>query len=103
MEKYVTWKKFKFWDKISASIKNEFDNEPVHKKFLKTKIKFHSDEATDFHDKEVDSNLTCSAAIGLDSALNKDGNYYPQMFLKECKYIKQGNDKVYYGRHINFF
>ena len=51
----------------------------------------------------MDSNLTCSAAIGLDSALNKDGNYYPQMFLKECKYIKQSNDKVYYGRHINFF
>ena len=25
--------------------------------------------------------------MNLDSALNKDGNYYPKVFLKECKYI----------------
>ena len=25
----------------------------------------------------------------MDSALKKDENYYPQVFLKECKYIKQ--------------
>ena len=25
----------------------------------------------------------------LDSALQKDENYYPQVFLKECKYIKK--------------
>ena len=28
---------------------------------------------------------TCLAVINLDSALNEDGNYYPQVFLKECK------------------
>ena len=52
--------------------------------------KFYLDEATDFYNKEiskVDSNLTCLAAISLDSALNKDGSYYLQVFLKECKYI----------------
>ena len=27
--------------------------------------------------------------IRLDSALEKDGNSYPQIFLKECKYIKK--------------
>ena len=27
--------------------------------------------------------------ISLDSALKKDNNYYPQVFLKECKYIEQ--------------
>ena len=36
----------------------------------------------------MDSNHTCSEVISLDSALNKDGNYYPQVFLKECKHIK---------------
>ena len=25
----------------------------------------------------------------MDSALQKDENYYPQVFLKECKYIKK--------------
>ena len=37
----------------------------------------------------MDSNHTCLAVISLDSALNKDGNYYVQVFLKECKYIKK--------------
>ena len=49
-------------------------------------------EVTDFYDKEiskVDSNHTCLAVIGLDSALKEDGNYYPQTFLKECKCIEK--------------
>ena len=55
---------------------------------MKTKIKSYGDEITDFYDKEmpeVDSNPTCLAVINLDSALNKDRNYYPQVFLKEFK------------------
>ena len=46
---------------------------------MKTKIKLYDDKATDFHDKEipkVDSNHTCLAVTSLDSALNKDGNYW---------------------------
>ena len=57
---------------------------------MKTKIKFHGDEVTDFYDKKVsktDSNPICLAVISLDSALKKDDNYYLQVFLKECKYI----------------
>ena len=42
------------------------------------------------------SNHTCLAVIILDSALKKDDNYYPQVFLKECKYIEK---KLV--RHIN--
>ena len=60
--------------------------------FLKTKIKSHGDEVTDFYYKEIakaDSNHTWLAVISLDSTLNKDGNYYSQVFLKECKYIKK--------------
>ena len=29
------------------------------------------------------------AVMRLYSALNNNGNYYPQVFLKECKYIKK--------------
>ena len=88
------------WDKVSADIKKEFDSELVYNKnFLKTKIKSHDDEVTDFYDKEipkVDSNYNCLAVISLDSALKKDENYYTQVFLNERKYIKK---KVI--RHIN--
>ena len=38
---------------------------------------------------KVDSNYTCLAVISLDSALKKDDSYYPQVFLKECKYIEK--------------
>ena len=59
---------------------------------MKTKIKSHGDEVTNFYDKKipkVGSNYTCVAVISLDSALKKDENYYPQVFLKECKYIEK--------------
>ena len=45
---------------------------------------------------KLHSNHTCLAVITLDSALKKDGSYYPKVFLKECKYIEK---KVI--RHIN--
>ena len=59
---------------------------------MKTKIKSHGNEVTDFYNKEipkVDSNYTCLSIISLDSALKKDGNKYLQMFSKECKYIEK--------------
>ena len=34
-------------------------------------------------------NYTCLAVINIGSALKKDENYYPQVFLKECKYIEK--------------
>ena len=63
---------------------------------METKIKSCGDEATDFHDKEIpkmDSNHTCLAEISLHSALIKDRNYYLQVFLKECKCIKNTRKK----------
>ena len=48
LEKYNT-----IWDKVSADIRKEFDSEPVYNKnHLKTKIKSHGDEVTDFYDKK---------------------------------------------------
>ena len=40
------------WDKVRADINKEFDSELVYKKeFLKTKIKSHGDDVTDFYEK----------------------------------------------------
>ena len=42
------------WNKFSADMKKDFDSEPVYtKKILKTRIKSHGDEVTDFYDKEI--------------------------------------------------
>ena len=95
LEKYNS-----IWGKVSADMKKEFHSEPVYnKESLKSKVKFHGDEVTNFYNKKiskVDSNHTCLAVIRLDSALKKDDNYYPQVFLRECKYI----EKIVI-RHIN--
>ena len=45
---------------------------------------------------KVDSNHTYLAIISLHFALKKDESYYPQVFLKKCKYIEK---RVI--RHIN--
>ena len=37
----------------------------------------------------MDFNHTCLAVISLDSAPKKNDNYYPQVFLKVCKYIEK--------------
>ena len=79
------------WNKVSNSIKKELDREPgYNKKFLKTKIESYGDETTDFHDKEMPragSNYTCLAVILIEFVLKKDGNYFLQVSLTECKYI----------------
>ena len=62
-------------------------------------MKSYGNKVTDFQDNEiqkVDSNCACLAVISLDSALEKDENYYLQVNLKECNYIQK---KVI--RHIN--
>ena len=65
---------------------SKLDSESVYNNlFLKTKIKSHGNEVTDFYTKEipkVDSNYTCWSVISLDSALKKDVNKYLQMFFK---------------------
>ena len=59
---------------------------------MKTKIKSHGDEVTYFYDKEIPkmgSNYTCLVVFSLDPALKKKYNYYPQVLLKDCKYIEK--------------
>ena len=45
---------------------------------------------------KVDSNHACLAVISLSSALKKHKIFYPQVFLKECKYIEKNVIK-----HVN--
>ena len=42
------------WNKVTADIKKKIDSKPFYnKEFLKTKIKSHSDEVTDFYFKKI--------------------------------------------------
>ena len=46
------------------------------------KIGSYGNEATDIHSREMPEE-------GSDSVLKNDGNYYPQVIVKECKYIEK--------------
>ena len=101
LEKYNT-----IWDKVSADIKKEFDSKPVYnKEFLKTKIKSHGDEVTDFYSYEipkVDSNHIFLAVISLDSSLKEVGIYYPQVLFKQCQYIEKNVVRHIYDK-LSYF
>ena len=78
--------------KVSADKKKEFDSKPAYNKNgLKSKIKSYGTKVTDIYNKKIpklDSNHTCLAVISLNSALKKDDNYYPHVFLKESNYVQ---------------
>ena len=53
--------------------------------FLNIKTKSHGIKVKNFYDRNIPkAEYTCLAVIRLDSAFKKDGNYYPQVFLKQC-------------------
>ena len=59
---------------------------------MKIKTKPYGNEVTHFYNKNIpklDSNDTCLVEISLDFAFKENDNYYPQGFLKECKYIEK--------------
>ena len=87
LEKYS-----EIWKKVKNSLKKEFDIEPVHnEKYLKAKIKSHNGKVnTNFHNDKIPregSQFIFLSVILNDSVFITGKNYYPQVFLEECKYI----------------
>ena len=78
------------WDKVSYSIRKEFDTNPVYdEKYLKAKTKSHSGKSsTNFHDNKMPkegSKLVCLSVILIDSVFRTGSTCSPQVFLEECK------------------
>ena len=90
------------WNKIKNLIKKEVNSEPVYNdKYIKTKIKSYNDRVyTNFqHNKIPKDNeyCVCLSVILLDFIfVNLNKEYYPQIFLEECKYaIKDKKNTEY--------
>ena len=80
------------WDKVSNTIKKGLDSEPVYnEKYLKTEIPFYEGKInTNFQSDEVpkeSSQCICLSVILIHSIFRTGKNYYPKVFLEECKYI----------------
>ena len=74
--------------RVGSIIKKEFYSKL---EYLKTKIKSYNRKInTNFHNNKIpkqDSQCICLPVILIDSVYRKDKDYYPQMFLEECKYV----------------
>ena len=70
----------------------EFDSDPAYnEKYLKSKIKSYNGKIhTNFHNDKIPkegSQCICFSVILIDSVFRTGKNYYPQVFLEECKYV----------------
>ena len=85
-------KSSEIWKKVRNSIKKEFGIEPVNnEKYLKTKVKSSKRKInTNFHNNKIPkegSQYICLSVILIDSVFRTRKNYYPQVFLEECKFV----------------
>ena len=85
------------WEKVRNSTEKEFNSEPVYnEKYLKTKIKSYNGKINaNFHNNKIPkegSQCICLSVILINSVFRTGENYYPQVFLEECKYdVKEKN------------
>ena len=90
----------KTWTKIEKLMGIDFNTKPTYgdgDKYIKTKIKTYEDNVTtNFYNKEGSKKVPeekmphkCLSIIILDSVLYAYEKYHPQIFLEECKYMKE--------------
>ena len=82
------------WEKVKNSIKKEFDSEPVYnEKHLKAKIKSYNGRInTNFHNNKILKDgsqfiFLFLSVLLIDPVFRTGKNYYPEVFLEECKYV----------------
>ena len=69
-----------------------FDSESVYnEKYIKAKIKSYNGKMnTNFHNIKIPkegSQFICLSVFLIDSVFRTGKNYYPQVFLEDCKYV----------------
>ena len=79
------------WDVIKNVLKIKFHSKPVYEyKYLKTKVKEYDGAIkTNFLGNGIpkeNMHYTCITCITIDSVMKMDTNYFPQVYLEECKY-----------------
>ena len=84
------------WEKVENIIKKEFVSEPVYnEKYLKAKIKSYNGKInTNFHSNKIPKEcpqFIYLSVILINPVFRTGENYYPQVFVEECKYVVKEN------------
>ena len=90
----------KIWKKVEKLMKIDFESKPTYgydDKYIKTKIKKYADIIIRKMPKEKVP-CKCLSIIMLDSVIESDEKYYPQIFLEECKYVQE---KIKFANYID--
>ena len=97
-DKKILKKYNKIWDTIADLLDVQFDSYPVYgdnEKCIKTKIRMYEDRfITNFQDKKSpkgSSSYNCIALVSIDCVIRVNKNYYPQAYLRDCKYQERKN------------
>ena len=84
----------KIWENVEKLLKINFENKLVYgddDKYIKMKIRIYADNMiTNFHGKKMPKEKApckCLSILMPDSVTKANKMYYPQTFLKECKYV----------------
>ena len=82
----------RIWKKVKNTINKEFNSDRVYNKNdVKTKTKSYNGKInTNFPNMKIPkegSQCICLSLILIDSVFRTGNNYYPQVFLEECKYV----------------
>ena len=95
------------WEKISSLLGREFDKKTYYdendKRYISSKIKpFNGDITINFQEKRRPKQRVAYdsySLIILDLIIRRNGKYYPQALLEECKYkIKKSEKKNWFKK-----
>ena len=82
--------------KIEEVLNINFESRPVYRdneKYIKAKIKVYADSIIiNFYENKIHKEKApckCSSIIMLDSVIEANKKYCPQILLEECKYIQE--------------
>ena len=80
------------WKKVKNSVRKGFDSGHVYNEnYLKAKVKSDNGKInTNFYNNKIlekGSHCICLSTILIDFVSRTGENYYPQLFLEECKFV----------------
>ena len=94
LEDHVQWrtKYEKIWDRIEDELGFKLTVKPIKNDcYLNVKLRYFNDRIlTDFHNSEIPYEMVCQtyAVLCLNSVYNQGKNFYPQVYVEECRYHK---------------
>ena len=88
----------KIWNEIDSQLFEKMATESIkiEGRYVNGKLKTCKEHIkTNFHGEDVPYNMHCNATVVLKiDSVNKQGkNYYPQVYVEECKYIDAENQQ----------